>query len=815
MTPNKASGPVRAAIYCRVSGDEQAREGFSLETQQAACGSKLDELYGRGGCVAELLKDAGYSGGWGFRKPGSGKGRVRPALTELVERVDAGLVDVLVSFTFDRVARSPRVWYELWEDHLKPHEVRVVTVTDGIDTATPQGEMLSEMLAMIGQQYRRQTSVNVSAAHAKRFHDGFHSGQPPYGWRWAEKGKDESGPRRRGIVPDPDQREVVLMMVGSYLEGASLQTIVDRLREKCIPSPRGKAVWEPFIVRLVLLNPVHAGHIRRKDGDIKEGQHHPHRFYDLDTYERVVREMGRRKKFATGTGACRDAPLAGVARCGECGQRLYLHHQRGKYRAYVCARRRRRCKSRPYVRGEFLEPRVIGEIEKMATEPRTLALASKYAERMLRQTTGNAEVELQRRRRRREQMTAEAAKRVRLAAQGKISPETLHAYDADLNRRRQENEARIRELEATDVRARDLRTQLEQVRKSFTDFPGLWKTGTPDERRHLLDRVIEELQVWQETARVRVRLKLRLADPIEFSVPVVSAWRRKRDGLEGNRLSVRQLRVLHWLGQGISPDKIASRLNIRGKSLQAVVRQALKTLGAKTVPEALEKARPFLSEWGEYLENTAKPIHADDGSYWRLNDGDVAVLRRVAAGMSNPEISADLQLPRATVQSRRSRALAKLRSRTWEKGIAAAMERGVIGANEPSPQLLLRVVEEVAAGKHETLVASGQIQTPSGKQIEALRAPAEGVATEEAAEGMKCSTVNLNALRRRLYRCFGATSLRGALERLEEMGLAQPVGWSLRRLARSPTAPAASAAGDSTRGRRGVEREPKRRSGGK
>ena len=82
-----------AAIYCRVSTDNQEAEGTSLRTQLEAC---------LGHCQSN-----GYEASQRFSETYSGLTLDRPKLNELRELVRAGDIDVIVVYCLDRLSRDP------------------------------------------------------------------------------------------------------------------------------------------------------------------------------------------------------------------------------------------------------------------------------------------------------------------------------------------------------------------------------------------------------------------------------------------------------------------------------------------------------------------------------------------------------------------------------------------------------------------------------------------------------------------------------------------------------------------------------------
>src|SRR5690554_6227229 len=101
----------RAAVLCRVSTDDQATEGTSLDTQAEIC---IEEAKRRGYHVTEedIFKEDGYSGALGINE--------RPVLHQLWEKYQDGHYDAIFVYRIDRLSRSPGTFMALRDS---AHEV--------------------------------------------------------------------------------------------------------------------------------------------------------------------------------------------------------------------------------------------------------------------------------------------------------------------------------------------------------------------------------------------------------------------------------------------------------------------------------------------------------------------------------------------------------------------------------------------------------------------------------------------------------------------------------------------------------------------
>ena len=118
---------MRATIYCRVSTEDQEKEGTSLQTQLEACLS--------------LCQDRGYEVANRFSEAYSGLTLDRPKLNELRELVRAGDIDVIVIYCLDRLSRDPTHGVILTQEFEK-YNVILEAVTETVDS-TELGKLIN------------------------------------------------------------------------------------------------------------------------------------------------------------------------------------------------------------------------------------------------------------------------------------------------------------------------------------------------------------------------------------------------------------------------------------------------------------------------------------------------------------------------------------------------------------------------------------------------------------------------------------------------------------------------------------------------
>jgi len=134
--------PIRAALYARVSTDDQKHDLQLDALRQAA-----DQ---RGWSVTEYVDQA------------SGAGVKLPEREQMMTDARAGKIDVVAVWRFDRFARSVKDLVDALET-FRACRVEFVSLQDGADTTTPAGELLFHIIAGIAQFEKRLIRERVSA----------------------------------------------------------------------------------------------------------------------------------------------------------------------------------------------------------------------------------------------------------------------------------------------------------------------------------------------------------------------------------------------------------------------------------------------------------------------------------------------------------------------------------------------------------------------------------------------------------------------------------------------------------------------------
>lgn len=345
---------LRVGIYCRVSTQEQADEGYSLGEQEARLRAYCDA---RSWIVSDVYVDGGFSGG----------NTKRPALQKLINDTKKKKIDLVLVYKLDRLSRSQKDTLFLIEDVFNKNNVAFVSMSENFDTSTPFGKAMIGILSVFAQLEREQIKERMNLGRYARAKSGlFHgSTQIPKGYDYIN-GK---------LVINEYEAMQVRECFDLLLKGTNYYKICKILHDKY-------GEWDYITtVKGVLTNKIYIGLIKHND-EYFEGQHDA--IIDNETFERanhLVNKISSSERY--NVSKYTKYLLTGLVYCGKCGLRFGILHKKGSYRRkdglipyhyvyYGCYARignkvmskGTKCNN-PVKRIEDLEMLVINEIKKL------------------------------------------------------------------------------------------------------------------------------------------------------------------------------------------------------------------------------------------------------------------------------------------------------------------------------------------------------------------------------------------------------------------------------------------------------------------
>jgi len=282
----------RCAIYTRKSTEHNLDLAFnSLDAQREACEAYIKSQAHEGWT---LIRDHFDDGGL------SGASLDRPALQDLLNRVRARQVDIVVVYKVDRLTRSLADFAKLVEE-FDEHDVSFVSVTQSFNTTSSMGRLTLNVLLSFAQFEREVIGERVRDKIAASKRKGIWVGGPvPLGYRSRDK--------KLEVVPE--EAEQVRHIFADYLAFGSIRALAAKLNtDGPKPKPRqlanGKTVqaecWRVGPLAHLLKNRFYIGEVVYR-GEVNQGEHEP--ILDRDLFDAVqaklldqsvVRKLARRQ----------------------------------------------------------------------------------------------------------------------------------------------------------------------------------------------------------------------------------------------------------------------------------------------------------------------------------------------------------------------------------------------------------------------------------------------------------------------------------------------------------------------------------------
>ena len=393
---NKSARDKTAFIYVRLSRDDELEgESYSISNQK-----KL---------LTKVAKDKGYTNIVVFCDDGiSGVTMNRPEFNKMIEQIQLGKTAAVFIKDLSRLGRNYIEVGRLTEEFFPEHNIRLVSVSDNLDTEEGESE-LTPIKNLFNEWYARDISKKRRISNKIKGGSGIPLSPPPYGYI---KSPDNS----QHWIIDEEAAYVVRRIFDMSYSGMGTFQIALTLSDEKILTPTEYAVrkgikkaggnagkttadpyrWGQSTVGKILATQEYCGDVinfktysisyknkKRHANDpenilVFKEVHEP--IIDRTIFETIQLRRGKTRKRPMSNGE--KNMFSGLLVCSDCGRNLHYHLNNRNIRFFSCPGynqgRRKECTATHYVRVDFLEQVVLAEIRRLTR------FACKYEDEFVR-----------------------------------------------------------------------------------------------------------------------------------------------------------------------------------------------------------------------------------------------------------------------------------------------------------------------------------------------------------------------------------------------------------------------------------------------
>lgn len=486
-----------AVGYIRVSTEEQANEGFSLDNQindiRKHCAYKEFDLL-------KIFRDDGKSGASILKREG---------LISMMRYIYENSVDYLIIYKLSRLSRNFDDLHDITKK-LKENETILISIQDNIDTSTAMGGYFLVFAGIFAEMERENIITQVRGGMSQKAREGeWNGGTAPLGYDLVEK----------RLVINEEESQTVKFIYTEYLKGNGYKTIAAQLNERGIKTKKG-GTFSGVSVKDILRNPTFCGQIRwgyRKDwgkryGEegkrkrvyneepiIVDGKHEP--IIDEEIFNKVqdLIDNNPRHHMKRFNG---NHLLSGLLRCPDCGYGMSIQpikRNQKTYEYYTCNQymnHHNKCKPN-LINKEKIEPEFLDILEKKVNEPdfqksiltsinnsneqvKELEKAIKSKEREIKEAEVKLEDII-------DELLEESSERVKIALRKRV--DTLSLRIEELQAEIEKKRASIKNLESQNLNQDEIVEVFQYVGKVIKSI------DDKEKQQALVRKLVAEIQV--------------------------------------------------------------------------------------------------------------------------------------------------------------------------------------------------------------------------------------------------------------------------------------------------------------------------------
>jgi len=364
---------MKVAIYTRVSTEDQAREGYSIEVQREYL---LDHAKRLGLEVYKIYTD-----------DQSGYILDRPGLKEMLKDAKTKKFELIITYKLDRFSRKLKDLLNI-VDELEVYGVAYKSATEPFDTTTSAGKLMFQQLGSFAEFERNRIKERVFPGMIKGVQQGNWQGArfAPYGYRYIKE--------KKLLEVISEEADIVKLIFTMYLANKTTGEITEYLYLKGYKTRCGGKFYTK-LVRDILRSQFYLGKLvwNKKHYDLKQttktrigyrsvkndpskvivsqGRHKP--LICQEDFDIVQKKMDANRKGVLYRTNVFEYPITGILYCAKCGHRYQgtsntsNHKTKKRKRWYKCScmmHRHVKC-TNPNIKAEDIEPKILDIVKKI------------------------------------------------------------------------------------------------------------------------------------------------------------------------------------------------------------------------------------------------------------------------------------------------------------------------------------------------------------------------------------------------------------------------------------------------------------------
>ncbi|WP_054712864.1 recombinase family protein [Bacillus sp. JCM 19041] len=473
---------MKAAIYLRVSTEEQAKEGFSIRAQR----ERLD-MFARSQDwdIIDYYVDEGRSA----------KDTERPELQRMLNDISKGGIEVVLVYKLDRLTRSVMDLYQLLEQFEK-NSCKFKSATEVFDTTTPTGRLFITLVAAVAQWERENLADRVKFGMEQMVDEGrWPGGSAPFGYTLDENSK---------LQINPDEADLYQYIYDLYENFKGDNAISIILNHELKKKTRLGNSFSSKTVRDILKNPIAYGALQwggKVYDSFCEG------IVPKERYERLM-ALRSARSIVPAKAVSSTYIFTGTLKCGRCGAplkgRMRKTTNKTTYAYLICTNQREQICDLPIVSEQNVERHFLNELQ--------LLLASQFdaANEIAASADKEDREENQRVTQIRKQLQSikDRKKKWQMAyADDVISLEDLREYTNQDRKRHEELENELLSVETQS----SSNYSPDQVVAILSNFLNNWDQLEPMEKKQAVTLLLERFEVNAENGKRVMHSKRELA----------------------------------------------------------------------------------------------------------------------------------------------------------------------------------------------------------------------------------------------------------------------------------------------------------------